>query len=64
MNRCLVDEEGHVYLHTPVGLGLVHTLDVGLVADAIEKGLWLPEDCWAAELPAHYGYVLSPQNAI
>jgi hypothetical protein len=59
---CLVDELGRVYLHTPLGLGLVHTLDVGLVAQAIEQGLWTPEDCEAAVLPDRYGFVLSPQG--
>lgn len=59
---CLLDEEGHVYLVTPVGLGLVHTLDVGIVADAIEHGLWLPDDVLSAELPTRFGYVLSPQD--
>lgn len=58
---CLVDEAGRVYLHTPLGLGLVHTLDVGLVAQAIEQGLWVPEDCVAADLPQRFGFVISPQ---
>lgn len=57
---CLVDEDGHVYLASPLGLGLVHTLDVGLAADAIEQGVWLPEEVLAADLPRRYGYVKSP----
>lgn len=60
---CLVDEKGLVYLDTPLGIGLVHTLDVGLVADAIEQGVWRLEECLAADLPKRYGYVLSPQMA-
>ena len=62
VRACLVDELGRVYLHTPLGLGLVHTLDVGLVAQAIEQGLWTAEDCEAAVLPNRYGFVLSPQG--
>lgn len=58
---CLVDEAGKVYLHTPLGLGLVHTLDVADVARALEEGIWLAQDCVAKELPARYGFVLSPQ---
>ena len=58
---CLVDEAGKVYLHTPLGLGLVHTLDVAGAAQAIEQGLWTPQDCLAKDLPARYGHVLSPQ---
>lgn len=60
---CLLDENGHVYLATPLGLGLVHTLDVGWAAEAIEQGLWQVEDCRAADLPVQYGYVMSPQMA-
>ncbi|MDD2547073.1 MAG: DUF2946 family protein [Burkholderiaceae bacterium] len=57
---CLLDEEGRLYLVTERGLGLVHTLDVGLAAEAIEQGLWEPQAVQAADLPARYGYVLSP----
>lgn len=58
---CLVDEVGHVYLHTPLGLGLVHTSDVGLVAKAIEQGLWVAQECQASTLGARFGFVISPQ---
>mgnify|MGYP002776179617 FL=1 len=59
---CLVDETGRVYLQTTAGFGLVHTLDVGLVAEAIEKGLWTTEDCLSRELPERFGFVISPQQ--
>lgn len=58
---CLVDESGRVYLNTPMGLGLVHTLDVVWVAQALEQGLWGVQECLAKDLPFQYGYVLSPQ---
>ncbi len=58
---CLVDEQGRVYLHTPLGLGLVHSLDVGLAAEALEAGEWTLQECNAQELPQRYGFVLSPQ---
>lgn len=61
--RCLVDEHGHVYAHTDLGLGLVHSLDVGLAAEHIEQGHWLLEECQQAQLPARFGYVRSPQQA-
>ena len=57
---CLLDEEGKLYLAAPIGLGLVHTQDVGLAADAIEQGRWQPETVEAAALPARFGHVLSP----
>ena len=42
--RCVVDEQGRLYLETDLGFGLVHTLDVAQAADAIEHGLWVPEE--------------------
>jgi hypothetical protein len=59
--RCLADEFGHVYLQTSIGLGLVHTMDVSLVADAITQGLWRLEECLTETLPVRFGYVVSPQ---
>ena len=61
---CLVDEMGHLYLHTPQGLGLVHTLDVGVAADLIEQAHWTVHECQRAELPDRFGYVLSPQGQL
>jgi Protein of unknown function (DUF2946) len=38
--KCQLDASGRVYLGTNLGIGLVHSLDVPLVATAIEKGFW------------------------
>lgn len=62
VRSCLLDEQGRVYLDTDLGLGLVHTLDVGWVAEAIEQGVWSPQEVQAAGLPARFGYVLSPAS--
>ncbi|WP_431274350.1 DUF2946 family protein [Variovorax ureilyticus] len=59
-SACLLDEEGKLYLVAPIGLGLVHTQDVGLASEAVEQGRWVPEDVRAADLPARFGYVTSP----
>lgn len=61
VRKCLVDENGKVYLHTTLGVGLVHTLDVARAAQAIETERWTLEEVLEAALPAHYGYVMSPQ---
>jgi hypothetical protein len=58
--RCWVDEQGRVYLETDLGLGLVHTLDVGVAAEGVEQGLWVPQDIASTELPKRFGYVTSP----
>lgn len=60
VRECLVDEQGRVYLHGPLGLGLVHSLDVACVAQQIEQGRWRPREVYAAGLPAACGFVLSP----
>ncbi len=58
---CLLDEAGRLYLASDAGLGLVHTQDVGVAAEAIEQGRWQPEEVRAADLPQRFGYVMSPQ---
>ncbi|WP_159917994.1 DUF2946 family protein [Pantoea sp. 18069] len=57
---CLVDEQGRVYLATELGLGLVHSQDVGLVADGLEQQRWPQEDVLAGSLPARFHFVRSP----
>ena len=61
VQRCLLDELGHLYLAADSGFGLVHTQDMELAADAVERGLWLPEAASQADLPLLFGYVKSPQ---
>jgi hypothetical protein len=57
-----LDEAGRVFLQTDLGFGLVHTLDTGLAADAIERGEWAaPAELPFAQMPARFGYVLVPQ---
>jgi hypothetical protein len=58
--RAVVDEQGRVYLDSDLGFGLVHTLDVVQMADAIEQGLWVPEVMNSDDLPQRFGYVRSP----
>jgi hypothetical protein len=60
VRECLVDEAGRVYLACAAGLGLVHSLDVGAVAQDIERGRWQPREVRSADLPAAYGFVPSP----
>lgn len=62
MRECLLDEQGRVFLLTDLGLGLVHSLDVDLVAAAVEGAGWVPRDVRAADLPARHGFVTSPQQ--
>jgi len=59
----VLDEHGRLFAATALGFGIVHTLDTGLAADAIEQdgtGAWAPVEVPFGELPARYGYVLEP----
>ena len=60
MRSCLVDEAGRLYLETDTGFGLVHTQDVMHASELVERGEWQPQQASAADLPARYGYVMSP----
>lgn len=60
---CLLDEKGRLYLDTDLGLGLVHTADMGLAADAVEAGRWHPVAVRHDDLPAQYGFVRHPLPA-
>ena len=58
---CLVDEKGWLYLETPLGLGLVHTLDVGIAAEALDAGVWTTKSVQRDQLAQRYRFVVSPQ---
>lgn len=56
-----LDEAGHLYLHTPLGFGLVHTADMAQAASYVEQGVWEPLEVARADVAARFGFVLSPQ---
>lgn len=58
-----VDESGLLYADSDIGFGLVHSLDVGEAAQAVEDGRWAVHEITRAELPGRFGYVLSPAAA-
>ena len=58
-----LDEEGRLYIASPQGLGLVHSQDMVLAAEAVEQGVWVPRDVVSADLPVQYGFVRSPAKS-
>jgi Protein of unknown function (DUF2946) len=58
-----LDETGRLYLLTDLGFGLVHTMDMLAAAEAVEAGLWQPQDGLSAQWPQRFGYCLKPQPA-
>ena len=61
VQRSVVDEFGRVYLEADLGFGLVHTQDMLAASNAIEAGLWVPDQIPAANLPERFVYVPSPK---
>ena len=61
--ECLLDEEGRLYIASPQGLGLVHSQDMVLAAEAVEQGVWVPRDVMSADLPVQYGFFRSPAKS-
>jgi hypothetical protein len=62
VQRCMLYEQGRLYLETDLGFGLVHTQDMTHAADAVQEGLWVPQDVEASDLPKRFGYVCSPHS--
>ena len=58
-----LDEHGRLYADTDIGFGIVHSLDMALAAEAVERGAWQPQAATAGDLPARFGYVLRPAPA-
>ena len=56
-----LDESGRLFLDCDLGFGLVHSLDTGVAALAVEAGDWQPDAMAFARMPQHFGYVLRPQ---
>ncbi|OWQ86211.1 hypothetical protein CDN99_20460 [Roseateles aquatilis] len=59
----VLDEADRLFLETDLGLGLVHTQDMGPAADAIEAGRWALSHSTHAALIARHGVVLDPVEA-
>jgi len=55
-----LDDAGRLFLLTSHGLGLVHSLDMALAADALEQGQWpLQGSLPFGQMPQRFGYRLS-----
>ncbi|MFZ4479632.1 MAG: DUF2946 family protein [Rhodoferax sp.] len=57
---CVLDEQGRLYLDTDIGFGLIHSMDMGHAANAVERSVWWPQPVLEADLSACFSYVTSP----
>jgi hypothetical protein len=58
-----VDEAGRLFVATDLGIGIVHTADMEVAARAVESKAWQPVPIAFGDLPARFGYRLSPAAA-
>jgi len=59
-----MDESGRLFLDTDVGFGVVRSLDMDAAADAVDAGIWMPEEMPFAEMQVRFHYVLRPQPKV
>jgi hypothetical protein len=60
---CWLDEHGRLFVDSERGLGLVHTQDMLHAAQAVESGVWQPQNARFEALAGRFGHLLSPQAA-
>ena len=58
-----LDEEGRLYLDTDIGFGLVHTMDIGVAALAVEAGAWQPLTLPRQRMAQQFGFLPQPVPA-
>lgn len=56
-----LDEGGRLFLDTEQGFGVVRSMDMDAAADAVEAGVWAPQEMPFGDMPARFGYCLDPQ---
>ncbi len=57
-----LDDQGRLFIDCDIGFGLVHSLDTGIAAAALDAGAWQVTEMAFALMPRRFGYVLSPQG--
>jgi hypothetical protein len=57
---CYTDAEGRVYFDTPLGFGLVHSLDVAQVAEGLYQNIWPLENIESIDLAKRFAFKVSP----
>jgi hypothetical protein len=53
-----LDETGRLFIAADIGFGLVHTMDMGVAAQAVTAGAWPLDELPFADMPARFGYRL------
>lgn len=61
IRACWLDEHGRLFLDADRGFGVVRSMDMDAAADAVEAGIWAPQEMPFAEMPGRFHYDLNPQ---
>ena len=61
LHRAWLDEAGRLFLDSDIGLGIVHSMDMGIAAVAVERGHWAPAPLRFEDMAARFGHELRPQ---
>ena len=61
--EAFVDESGRLFLACDLGIGIVHTLDMQVASDVVERGVWRPREIAFDALVERFGVRLSPAAA-
>lgn len=59
-----LDERGRLFIEADLGIGLVHTLDMEIAADAVEQGRWQVGNVQSGDLPMRFGFRPSPASDV
>ncbi|MFM9878917.1 MAG: DUF2946 family protein [Burkholderiaceae bacterium] len=66
VQACYADESGRGYLSArraqTVVMGLVHSQDMLMLANALEQGIWQVQALAGEELPKRFAFIRSPQE--
>jgi len=57
-----LDESGRLFVVCDLGLGIVHTLDVGVASELVERGVWRPQEIAFSVLVERFAIRLSPAS--
>ncbi|MFM8899893.1 MAG: DUF2946 family protein [Burkholderiales bacterium] len=58
------DEQGRLFLHTDLGFGLVHSMDVPHALAPVESGAWSVQEMCFADMPGRFEYQRSPSSGV
>ena len=63
LRSCWLDDKDRLFLDSDIGFGIVHTMDMGLAAQAVESGAWFPASMPWPAMTQRFGFLPRPMPA-